>query len=89
MLGLSAEQKKEIEALQKSVDDTLGKALTDAQKKTLRERSGPGPGGFAAMPAPGQIMSVATQVALRPTPEQRTQLSGAPEGQSTPGSTRS
>ena len=28
------------------------------------------------MPAPGQIMSVSTQVALQPTPEQRTQLSG-------------
>src|SRR5262249_34401141 len=49
-------------------------ALTDAQKKTLRERSAPGPGGFAGMPAPGQIMSVSTQVVLRPTPEQRTQL---------------
>jgi hypothetical protein len=74
MLGLSAEQKKEIEALQKTVDDTLEKALTDAQKKTLRERSAPGPGGFAGMPAPGQIMSVSTQVVLRPTPEQHTTL---------------
>jgi hypothetical protein len=74
MLGLSAEQKKEIEALQKTVDGTLDKTLTDAQKKTLRERSVPGPGGFAGMPAPGQIISVSTQVILRPTPEQRTQL---------------
>jgi hypothetical protein len=74
MLGLSAEKKKEIEAVQKTVDDTLGKVLTDAQKKTLRERSGFGPGGFAAMPSPGQIMSVSTQVALKPTPEQKKQL---------------
>ena len=46
MLGLSADQKKEIDALQKTVDETLDKALTDAQKKTLRDRSAPGPGGI-------------------------------------------
>ena len=74
MLGLSAEQKKEIESLQKTVDETLDKALTDEQKKTLRERSAPGPGGLGAMPVPGQIMSVSTQVALKPTAEQKTQL---------------
>ncbi len=74
MLGLSADQKKEIEALQKTVDETLDKALTDAQKKTLRDRSAPGPAGFAAMPAPGQLMSASTQVLLKPTPEQKTRL---------------
>ena len=67
MLGLSAEQKKEIESLQKTVDETLAKVLTDEQKKKLRERSGPGPGGMGAMPVPGQFMSVATQVTLKPT----------------------
>jgi hypothetical protein len=74
-LGLSAEQKKEVDALQKTVDETLNKVLTDAQRKTLRERSGFGLVGFAAMPAPGQVMSLSTQVALKPTPEQKTQLS--------------
>ncbi len=74
MLGLSADQKKAVDALQKTVDETLDKSLTDAQKKTLRERSAPGPGGFAAMPAPGQLMSASTQVVLKPTPEQKTQL---------------
>jgi Arylsulfotransferase (ASST) len=74
MLGLSDERKKEIDALQRTVDDKLAKVLTDAQKKTLSERSAPGPGGFAGMPLPGQVMSVATQVALKPTPEQKTQL---------------
>jgi hypothetical protein len=74
MLGLSAEKKKEIEALQKTVDGTLDKVLSDEQKKTLAARSATGPGGFAAMPAPGQIMSVSTQVLLKPTPEQKTQL---------------
>jgi hypothetical protein len=74
-LGLSPEQKKDIEALQKTVDGTLDTVLTDAQKKTLASRSAPGPGGFAAMPAPGQIISVATQVVLKPTPEQKARLS--------------
>lgn len=75
MLNLSPEQRKAIDALQKTIDDTLAATLTDAQKKTFKERSTPGPAMFAAMPAPGQVMSVATQVALRPTPEQRTRLS--------------
>jgi hypothetical protein len=74
LLSLSGEQRTKIDALQKTVDETLAKALTDEQRKTLRERSIPGPGGFAAMPAPGQIVSVATQIALKPTPEQKKQL---------------
>ena len=74
VLGLSDAQKKELESFQQTLDVTLGKVLTDAQKKTVRERSRPGPGGFAAMPLPGQIMSVATQVTLKPTDEQKKQL---------------
>ena len=74
MLGMTAEQKKEIESLQKTLDDTLAKVLTVEQKKTLRERNAPGPGGPGAMPVPGQFMSVATQVALKPTAEQRSKL---------------
>jgi hypothetical protein len=76
MLGLSPEQGKDLDDLQKTVNGTLDETLTDDQKKTLRERSDPGgPGGFAAMPAPGQVMSALTQAALKPTPEQRTKLS--------------
>ena len=54
MLGLSAEQKKEIDALQKTVDETLDKALTDAQKKTLRERAPPAPAGSPRCRCPGR-----------------------------------
>ena len=43
------------------MDETLEKTLTDAQKKTLSERSAPAPADSRAMPVPGQIMSVATQ----------------------------
>ena len=74
MLGLSAEQKKDLAALQKTVDEKLEKILTDEQRKKLRERSAPGPGGFAAMPVPGQIMAISTQVTLKPTAEQKKQL---------------
>jgi hypothetical protein len=47
-LNLSAEQKKELEALQKEVDRKLARLLTAEQKKQLEEMrrfGGPGPGG--------------------------------------------
>ncbi|SRR6266851_49374 len=45
-LKLTAEQKKQLEELQKDVDAKLGKILTDDQKKQLKEmREGFGPGG--------------------------------------------
>ncbi len=74
MLGLSAKQKKGVESLQKTVDETLAKVLDDEQKKKLRNRAAPGPGGMGAMPVPGQIISVATQVTLKPNALQKTQL---------------
>src|SRR6266851_1242044 len=45
-LKRTAEQKKQLEELQKDVDAKLGKILTDDQKKQLKEmREGFGPGG--------------------------------------------
>jgi EF hand len=45
-LNLTADQKMQLEALQKDVDDKLAKILTDEQKKQLKEMRGPGrPGG--------------------------------------------
>jgi Spy/CpxP family protein refolding chaperone len=75
MLGLSSDQKKGLDTLQKTVDVTLEEVLTDQQKKSVRERGAPGPGAMGAMPVPGQIMSVATQLMLKPTSEQKTRLS--------------
>jgi len=50
-LNLTAEQKKQVEALQKEVDARLAKILTDEQKKQLKEmREGGRPGG----PPPGR-----------------------------------
>ena len=45
MMGLSPDQRTKVDALQKTVDDTLEKLLTEDQKKTLRERSA-WPGGI-------------------------------------------
>jgi hypothetical protein len=49
MLNVTAEQKKQLDELQKDVDDKLAKILTDEQKQQLRQMQdsfGPGgPGG--------------------------------------------
>jgi Spy/CpxP family protein refolding chaperone len=50
-LKLTADQKKQIEELQKDVDGKLAKILTDDQKKQLKEMLDRGPGGFG--PPPG------------------------------------
>jgi outer membrane protein assembly factor BamB/Spy/CpxP family protein refolding chaperone len=53
-LNLTADQKKQVEALQKEVDGKLDKILTDEQKKQLKEmREGGGP-GRGAPGAPGR-----------------------------------
>jgi Spy/CpxP family protein refolding chaperone len=45
-LNLTAEQRKQLDELQKDVDTKLGKILTAEQKKQLEEmRPGIGPGG--------------------------------------------
>ncbi|HEV3118092.1 MAG TPA: hypothetical protein VGY58_13650 [Gemmataceae bacterium] len=44
-LNLTPEQKKELQGLQKEVDDKLDKVLTDAQKKQLKEVREAGPRG--------------------------------------------
>ena len=73
-LDLSPEQSKEIDDFQKELDEKLDKTLTDAQKKQVREINPFGPGGFAACPLPGQIISKSTLTALKPTAEQKTRL---------------
>ncbi len=46
MLKLTDDQKKQVETLQKDVDEKLDKILTDDQKKQLKELKERGPGGF-------------------------------------------
>jgi hypothetical protein len=52
-LKLTADQKKQIDELQKDVDGRLAKILTDDQKKQLKEMRDRGPGGFGPPPGGG------------------------------------
>jgi hypothetical protein len=53
-LNLTAEQKKQLDELQKEVDGKLGKILTEEQKKQLNQmREGPGRGGRGGPGGPG------------------------------------
>jgi hypothetical protein len=52
-LKLTADQKKQLEDLQKDVDGRLAKILTDEQKKQLKDMRDRGPGGFGPPPPGG------------------------------------
>ncbi len=49
-LNLTADQKKQLDALQKDVDERLSKILTDEQKMQLKELGGKGPKGKGPPP---------------------------------------
>jgi hypothetical protein len=51
-LKLTAEQSKQVDALQKEVDARLSKILNEDQKARLQEMRSRGPGGFGP-PSPG------------------------------------
>src|SRR5205085_2909273 len=71
-LALTAEQKKQLDMVQKETDNRLAQALSEEQKKQLKEAPTPGPGGRGGMASePGQIMSMSVQSRLKLTPEQR------------------
>ena len=81
-LKLSDEQKKDLTALQKDVDEKLEKAFTEAQRKQIKSvfaPPGPPPGGpppaIAAGPQQaGQILSLPQQDTLKLTAEQKKQI---------------
>jgi hypothetical protein len=52
-LSLSAEQEKQIDALQKDVDAKLAKILNDEQNRQLKEMAERGPGGPPGFGGPG------------------------------------
>jgi hypothetical protein len=77
-LKLSDGQKKDLAALQKTVDTRLAKVLTEGQNKQLKSVFGPfiaPPGGRGpqnpAGPQPGKILSPAQQDTLKLSPEQK------------------
>ncbi len=52
MLQLTADQKQQLDRLQRDVDARLGKILTDAQKQQLRQMQQRGPFGKGPPPPP-------------------------------------
>ena len=73
-LKLSPEQRKQIDEFQGRLSGKLEKALSADQMKQVREINPFGPGGFAALPLPGQLISASTMKSLKPTAEQKKQL---------------
>jgi hypothetical protein len=71
-LGLSADQKKQLDDAEKELAEKLGKLLTEEQKKTFAA----GPGGFGpgSLPAPGQLIAQAVVEKLKLSEEQTKQL---------------
>jgi hypothetical protein len=76
ILNCTPEQKKQLEAAEKEIVEKISQMLTDEQKKILEEKKPPafGPGFFAEMPQPGQIMATAVAERLKLTEEQKKQL---------------
>jgi Spy/CpxP family protein refolding chaperone len=81
-LKLSAEQKKDLAALQKDMDGRLAKVLTDDQKKQIKGGfafGGPPPGGGpggpgGGRPQPGRLVPPFVEDALQLTEQQKQRL---------------
>jgi hypothetical protein len=76
-LKFTPEQKKEMAALQKIVDEKVEKVLSDAQRKQIKSTTnfgGPPPTAPAGPPQPGKILSAQQQDTLKLTPDQKKQL---------------
>jgi len=73
-LKLSPEQRKQLDDFQRKLPGKLEKVLSADQMKQVRELNPFGPGGFAALPLPGQFISASTMKSLKPTAEQKKKL---------------
>jgi hypothetical protein len=84
-LKLTDEQKKELAALQKDVDEKVDKVLNPLQRKQLKGNpfmGGPPPGGPtpSGPPQPGKILTPQQQDALKLTSDQKKQLATIQKG---------
>src|SRR5262249_26763377 len=87
-LKLTDEQKKDLAALQKDVDEKVDKVLNPLQRKQLKGNpfmggpppGGPTPGGPGGPPQPGKILTPQQQDALKLTSEQKKQLETIQKG---------
>jgi len=80
-LKLTDDQKADLVALQKAVDNRFDKVLTDAQKKQLKSVFAPPgpppgnvPGGNSDGPQPGKILSAGQQDTLKLSTEQKKRM---------------
>jgi len=78
-LKLNAEQTKQLEALQKEVDEKLAKILTDEQKKSL-QRPPWGLGGRRSGGPPQGFASTRTTTPAQPTPSITINIYMTPDG---------
>jgi hypothetical protein len=75
LLGVTASQRMQIDALQKDISAHLDKLFTADQKKQLADKEGgANAGGFFPPAQPGQIMSRAQQDRLKLTDDQKKDL---------------
>jgi hypothetical protein len=83
MLGITAEQHRQLDELQKDIDAHLDKLFTAEQKKLATDLQPGQGGGYFGSPRPGQLMASAEQNRLKLTEEQKkdlTALQGAVDG---------
>lgn len=73
-LELLPEQRKQIDEFQEKLRGRLEKMLSGEQMKKVREISPFGPGGFAALPLPGELIAALTLKSLKPSAVQSNQL---------------
>ena len=72
MLGISSDQQKQLDEIQKDIDAHLDKLLTAEQKKQAGELPGDAGGiGYFPSPTPGQVMAPAEQNRLKLTEDQK------------------
>jgi hypothetical protein len=80
MMGISPEQRKQLDEVQKDIDARLDKLFTADQKKQAAEwPRGPDAGGGGPSPRPGQVMAGPEQNRLKLTDEQKKDLAALQE----------
>jgi Spy/CpxP family protein refolding chaperone len=81
-LKLTEDQRRDLSALQKVIDERFNNVLNEVQKKQLKivfapggpPPGGPNPGGAGSSPQPGKILSAAHQDTLKLSAEQKKRL---------------
>jgi hypothetical protein len=74
-MKLTDDQKKQLAEFQMKVTDKLDKILSEEQNKHLKDaKPGFGPGGFGALPKPGELMTPFIQAKLKLADDQKKRM---------------